>query len=131
MKIPGNPHIYVGIIFLTTAYLAFREWHWRQEQFGFLLLLYFIVTLGIRLDDISKQLGARHKRPSQIPDESKTVTDILEQIRRRLEIIDRRLTTIATRLPAERNTANEEPDKDPPQKTDAEDHLKRYQGWKR
>jgi hypothetical protein len=31
---------------------------WGERQLGFLLLIYFIVALGIRLDEISRTLGS-------------------------------------------------------------------------
>ena len=52
-----RPYVFTSIIFLIVMIFGWRFLYWQEENFAFLLLLYFIVTLGIRLDDISRKIG--------------------------------------------------------------------------
>ena len=52
-----RPYIFTSIIFLIIMIFGWRFLYWQEENYAFLLLLYFIVTLGIRLDDISRKIG--------------------------------------------------------------------------
>jgi len=56
--ITEHPYFCTSIIFLIIMVVGWQVLYWRAENFMFLLLLYFIVTLGIRLDDISRKLGS-------------------------------------------------------------------------
>ena len=55
--ITDYPYFWTSIIFLIIMIIGWQVLYWQAENFAFLLLLYFIVTLGIRLDDISRKLG--------------------------------------------------------------------------
>jgi hypothetical protein len=55
--ITDHPYFWTSIVFLIIMILGWRVLYWRAENYTFLLLLYFIVTLGIRLDDISRKIG--------------------------------------------------------------------------
>lgn len=55
--ITNRPYLVTSAIFLVIMYVGWRVLYWQANDFTFLLLLYFIVTLGIRLDDISRKLG--------------------------------------------------------------------------
>ena len=55
--ITSRPYLVTSAIFLVLMYIGWRVLYWQANDFTFLLLLYFIVTLGIRLDDISRKLG--------------------------------------------------------------------------
>ena len=52
-----HPYALATTVFLVIVVVGWRFLGWRDENFAFLLLLYFLVTLGIRLDDISRKLG--------------------------------------------------------------------------
>ena len=52
-----RPYISTSIIFLIIIIFGWRFLYWQEENFAFILLLYFIVTIGIRLDDISRKIG--------------------------------------------------------------------------
>lgn len=45
-----------GILFLVLAYVGGRYRYWGQEAFAFLLLIYLIVIIGIKLDELSCKL---------------------------------------------------------------------------
>lgn len=55
--ITDYPYFWTSIIFLFIMIIGWQVLYWQAENYAFLLLLYFIVTLGIRLDDISRKLG--------------------------------------------------------------------------
>ena len=61
----------------------------------FMLLLYFIVTLMIRLDDISRQLGSGREAP---PETDETILSTLKQIRLTLTETNHQLKKIRTTL---------------------------------
>jgi len=62
---------------------------WGERQLGFLLLIYFIVALGIRLDEISRTLGGGNL-PAAAGD-SDTVIAHLRDIKELLGRIDSKL----------------------------------------
>ena len=76
--------------------------YWRWENFAFLLLLYFIVTLGIRLDDISKKIGSGTNPISPGSDEKESVVSQLNDIRMTLRSINATLKKLS------KETENEE-----------------------
>ena len=55
--ITDRPYLVSSAIFLIIMIIGWQVLYWQAEDFTFLLLLYFIVTLGIRLDDISRKIG--------------------------------------------------------------------------
>lgn len=52
-----NPYTLTTVIFVIIAIIGAWFLGWRDENFAFILLLYFIVALGIKLDEISGQIG--------------------------------------------------------------------------
>ena len=56
--ITDHPYLVTSSIFLMIMIIGWQVLYWQAEDFTFLLLLYFIVTLGIRLDDISRKIGS-------------------------------------------------------------------------
>ena len=75
--ITNRPYLVTSAIFLVIMYLGWRVLYWQAEDFTFLLLLYFIVTLGIRLDDISRKLGSGAGR---VPSGSADHDSIISQL---------------------------------------------------
>lgn len=55
--IADRPYLVTSSIFLIVMIIGWQVLYWQAEDFTFLLLLYFIVTIGIRLDDISRKIG--------------------------------------------------------------------------
>ncbi len=53
----NHPYFLTSVVFLVILYVGWQVLYWREENFALILLLYFIVTLGIRLDDISRKIG--------------------------------------------------------------------------
>ena len=56
--IANRPYLVTSAIFLVIMIIGWRVLYWQAKDFTFLLLLYFIVTLGIRLDDIARKIGS-------------------------------------------------------------------------
>jgi hypothetical protein len=56
--ITDRPYLVTSAIFLVIMIIGWQILYWQAEDFTFLLLLYLIVTLGIRLDDISRKIGS-------------------------------------------------------------------------
>jgi hypothetical protein len=52
-----RPYLSTGAVFLIVSIIGAWRLSWGEQQFGFLLLLYFIVALGIRLDEIMRAVG--------------------------------------------------------------------------
>lgn len=55
--ITDRPYLVTSAIFLIIMIFGWQVLYWQTEDFTFLLLMYFIVTLGIRLDDIFRKIG--------------------------------------------------------------------------
>jgi hypothetical protein len=76
-----RPYIFTSIIFFIIIIFGWRFLYWQEENFAFLLLLYFIVTLGIRLDDISRKIGGGAVRLPHSSGEKDTIVRQLNDIR--------------------------------------------------
>ena len=76
-----RPYIFTSIIFLIVMIFGWRFLYWQEENFAFLLLLYFIVTLGIRLDDISRKIGSGAVQLPHSSGEKDTIVRQLNDIR--------------------------------------------------
>lgn len=93
-----RPYFVTSVIFLGIIAFGGLVLHWPEDYFAFALLLYLIVTLGIRLDDISRQIGSSFGRPTQIREEDETLVGLLIEIREALSAIDASLTDIRQTL---------------------------------
>lgn len=90
-----HPYAITSVIFLVLLFFGFLYLNWRREDFMFMLLLYFIVTLSIRLDDISRQLGSGRETP---PETDENVLSALKQIRMTLQETNHQLKKIRSAL---------------------------------
>lgn len=93
--ISQHPYAITSVIFLVLLYFGFLHLNWRREDFMFMLLLYFIVTLSIRLDDISRQLGSGREAA---PETDENVLSTLKQIQLTLKETNHQLKKIRTAL---------------------------------
>jgi hypothetical protein len=82
-----HPYTIASGIFMGILLFGWRGLGWGERQLGFALLLYFLVTLGIRLDEISRSLGGKTDRAG----ETEAIADQLQEIRRLLRRIEARL----------------------------------------
>ena len=89
-----RPYLSTTIIFLIILFIGWRFLYWQEENYGFLLLLYFIVTLGIRLDDISRKIGSGSGKLPHGSAEKDTIVRQLSDIRISLLAINRTLNKL-------------------------------------
>ncbi len=90
-----HPYAITSVIFLVLLFFGFFHLNWRREDFMFMLLLYFIVTLSIRLDDISRQLGSGREAS---PESDENVLSTLKEIRLALKETNHLLKKIRSAL---------------------------------
>jgi hypothetical protein len=76
-----HPYLITSVIFIIIVIFGWQFLYWRWENFALLLLLYFIVTLGIRLDDISKKIGSLSHPPLPNSAEKDSIISQLNQIK--------------------------------------------------
>ena len=93
--ITRHPYAITSAIFLALLFVGFHYMNWRKDDYMFMLLLYFIVTLSVRLDDISRQIGSTQEKSSE---SDVTVLSTLQQIQLALQETNQRLKKIQTRL---------------------------------
>ena len=101
--ITEHPYFCTSIIFLIVMVVGWQVLYWRAENFMFLLLLYFIVTLGIRLDDISRKIGNGVERAESGFKEKESIISQLHDIK----ITLLRLNTTLNKLLTEANEDGE------------------------
>jgi len=78
--ITDYPYFWTSIIFLVIMLVGWQVLYWHADDYAFLLLLYFIVTLGIRLDDISRKIGSGVGNPRAGSGENKNLINQLNEI---------------------------------------------------
>ncbi len=49
-------YLFTGVLFLVVAYAGCRYRQWGFEELAFLLLVYLVVAIGIRIDALHAQL---------------------------------------------------------------------------
>ena len=76
-----HPYLFTSVIFIIIVIFGWQFLYWRWENFALLLLLYFIVTLGIRLDDISKKIGSLSLPSSSNSAERDSIISQLNEIK--------------------------------------------------
>ena len=109
-----HPYLLTSAVFLAIILFGWRVLYWRWENFAFLMLLYFIVTLGIRLDDISKKIGSAAKSgSSDSSDEKENILSQLHDIRLSLRSLNVTLNKILEKSKKE-NPPQENIPQDPP-----------------
>ena len=92
--IVDHPYFLTSAVFMVILLVGWRVLYWREENFAFILLLYFIVTLGIRLDDISRKIGTRAAGAVNNPNSNASVNQQLNDIKRVLLSINATLNKI-------------------------------------
>ena len=92
--IVDRPYFVTSAVFLIILFVGWRFLYWHEENFAFVLLLYFIVTLGIRLDDISRKIGTRASTATGNPDAQESLMHQLNDIKHALLAINATLNRI-------------------------------------
>jgi hypothetical protein len=89
-----HPYFLTSAVFLVILFVGWRVLYWREVNFAFILLLYFIVTLGIRLDDISRKIGTRTSTAVNNPGSQESLMNQLNDIKHALLAINATLNRI-------------------------------------
>ena len=89
-----HPYFLTSVVFLLILFVGWRVLYWREEIFAFVLLLYFIVTLGIRLDDISRKIGTRTSSAAHNTGSQESLMHQLNDIKHALLAINATLNRI-------------------------------------
>ncbi|MBL0712212.1 MAG: hypothetical protein JJV98_00810 [Desulfosarcina sp.] len=89
-----HPYAVTSGVFVVIIVFGFFFLYWRREEYAFVLLLYFIVTLGIRLDDISHQLGIGRGSPITLAEKNDRIISLMQQIQRSLSETNDKLAKI-------------------------------------
>ena len=92
--ITDRPYLFTSAIFLIIMIIGWQVLYWQAEDFTFLLLLYFIVTLGIRLDDISRKLGSAAGNPTAGSADRNSIISQLNDIKASLIAINATLNKL-------------------------------------
>ena len=92
--ISGHPYFITSVVFLIILFVGWRVLYWREENFAFILLLYFIVTLGVRLDDISRKIGTHMSTAASNPGSKESLMHQLNDIKHALLAVNATLNRI-------------------------------------
>lgn len=57
-----NPYVLTAFIFVVILFVGRKFFHWGEISSAFVLLFFFLVTIGIRLDDIVKRISTTNDR---------------------------------------------------------------------
>jgi hypothetical protein len=90
----AHPYTITSGVFILLIAFGFLFLNWRRDEYAFVLLLYFIVTLGIRLDDISRQLGIGHGSPVTLAEKNDRIINLMQQIQGTLSETNAKLAEI-------------------------------------
>jgi hypothetical protein len=101
--ITDHPYFCSSIVFLIIMVIGWQVLYWPAENFMFLLLLYFIVTLGIRLDDISRKIGSGGDRPEAGFKQKENVISQLHDIKNTLLRLNTTLNKLVEKTEKEDN----------------------------
>ena len=86
--ISDHPYFSTSAIFLFILAFGWKFLYWQEENFAFLLLLYFIVILGIRMDDISRKLGRDSGGSTEANGGKDTIMGQLNEVRASLSTMN-------------------------------------------
>jgi len=101
--ITDHPYFCTSIIFLIIMIAGWQVLYWNAENFMFLLLLYFIVTLGIRLDDISRKIGGGTRNPHAGSADNQNLISQLNNIQRSMRALNATLNKLVEKTGKEDN----------------------------
>ena len=86
--ISERPYLTASFIFILIFLFGWLFLYWNKEDFAFILLLYFIVTLGIRLDDISRKIGTLKGKGNPCESETESLVGQLHAVQSTLQQIN-------------------------------------------
>lgn len=86
-----HPYTVTSLVFFGAILVGWLLLDWGERQLAFVLLLYFIVALGVRLDEIFRAIGGPSGHPSPSAADPETVLSQLREIRDLLRRIEEKL----------------------------------------
>ena len=86
--ITDHPYFSTSVIFLIILAFGWKFFYWQEENFTYLLLLYFIVILGIRMDDISRKLGRDSDASSRTSGDKDSIMGQLNEVKASLSTMN-------------------------------------------
>jgi hypothetical protein len=90
-----HPYATTSVVFLIVIGFGWNYLYWQEKDLAFVLLLYFIVTLGIRLDDIAKKIGSASEQSLRSSKERQAMIAQLKQIQTSLLALNKTLAGIS------------------------------------
>lgn len=96
--ISDHPYFWTSLIFLGIMLVGWQMLFWRAETFMFVLLLYFIVTLGIRLDDISRKIGGGGDNPRTTTADRENLIGQLDDIKVSIRALNATLNKLVEKM---------------------------------
>jgi hypothetical protein len=94
-----HPYVTTTVVFLMVIGFGWSYLYWQEKDFAFVLLLYFIVTLGIRLDDIAKKISSASDQSLRSSRERQAMIAQLKQIQVSLLTLNKTLGEISQNSP--------------------------------
>ena len=101
-----HPYLFTSVMFIIIVIFGWQFLYWRWENFALLLLLYFIVTLGIRLDDISKKIGSLSRPSSPNSVEKDSIISQLNEIKLSVKSLNMTLRKLLEQAQNEKQNQN-------------------------
>lgn len=92
--ITDRPYAVAGGIFLGLAIIGVNLLGWWQDELEVLLIVYVIVIVGIRLDDISRKIGNSKTPAATQTDETQTILAKLDEIAHALKVLNHQLAKL-------------------------------------
>ncbi len=89
--------VFVGVFLFGTFILD-----WGREDYAFGLLLFLIVTLGIRLDEISRAIGTAHSTETNNPAPDENLLMIVKDMKAELRRIRKQLDALVAEVNRDR-----------------------------
>ena len=93
-----NPYTVTTLVFLAITAIGGFFLNWDDQFFTVILILYFIVTIGIKLDEIAGLLGAPSREKSAADKTGETVIAELQKINAALAGLDRSISRLTGTL---------------------------------
>ena len=96
--IKKHPYTVTSLVFLAVIVLGTILMDWHEDHYAYLLILYFIITIGIRLDEVVSRLNQLTDSHSQIRSRDDDGEAQLVRIRALLEEIHQELCVIRSKI---------------------------------
>ncbi|MEJ5357496.1 MAG: hypothetical protein WHT06_02375 [Desulfobacterales bacterium] len=86
-----HPYTVTSLVFFGAILMGWLGLGWGERQLAFVVLLYFIVAIGVRLDEIFRAIGGPSAQPAPPSADPETILSQLREIRELLRRIEEKL----------------------------------------